>query len=212
MRTCLYCSGRSSVRCKAGEQQPSGDLLLRRGSCQWRRCSRRLQFLRHVGMPDYFLLPQQRLRHLHPHPWAVPWRRHRWASLTPSNTSLTVSCCWVEWIKKKIIYSHFFFFFFVPLVYFLLLFLFTSFFSFHSFFPLISSVWNFSFFPPIFLPLSFFLSILVYLVLVFFRSFFIIVSSLLHLFNSHLSSSPPHLLYVSCTRPRLRHVVYPCGR
>lgn len=111
MRTCLYCSGRSSVRCKAGEQQPSGDLLLRRGSCQWRRCSRRLQFLRHVGMPDYFLLPQQRLRHLHPHPWAVPWRRHRWASLTPSNTSLTVSCCWVEWIKKKIIYSHFFFFF-----------------------------------------------------------------------------------------------------
>lgn len=113
MRTCLYCSGRSSVRCKAGEQQPSGDLLLRRGSCQWRRCSRRLQFLRHVGMPDYFLLPQQRLRHLHPHPWAVPWRRHRWASLTPSNTSLTVSCCWVEWIKKKNIYCLISFFFFL---------------------------------------------------------------------------------------------------
>lgn len=211
MRTCLYCSGRSSVRCKAGEQQPSGDLLLRRGSCQWRRCSRRLQFLRHVGMPDYFLLPQQRLRHLHPHPWAVPWRRHRWASLTPSNTSLTVSCCWVEWIKKKN-YVSFLFFFSLYLLYI------SSFSSYlHPFFPfilffplfLLSEIFL-SFLPSFFLCLSFFPSLCTSFLCSFVLS--LLLSHLFSIFLILISPPPPHLLYVSCTRPRLRHVVYPCGR
>lgn len=70
-------SGRSSVRHKAGEHEPGRDLLLRGGGGQRGGRPRRLQLFRHARVSADLLLPQQRLRYLHPHQRAVPRGRHR---------------------------------------------------------------------------------------------------------------------------------------